>query len=76
MRLIVTSPYRSRGVAYRVGEVLDLPDGEAAALLADSPGSFAVEEQPPAPLPATAPIDGVSPANRAISRAPRRKAGG
>lgn len=70
MRLIVVSPYRSRETAYRVGEVLDLPDAEAAALLADSPGSFAVEEQPPAPL------DGKAPANRMIDRAPRRKARG
>lgn len=74
MILICTSPYRNRGVVYRVGDMITIPDEEGRALLADSPGSFRVDsvadQVTPEPAP---PMDGEAPRNTAITRAPRRK---
>jgi hypothetical protein len=41
MKLIFISPYRNRGVSYDPGQILDLTEAQAQAILADSPGSFA-----------------------------------
>jgi hypothetical protein len=64
MKLICTHRYRNRGVDYAPGAILDLAADEAAALLADSPGSF----EPYAPPKAmdAPPID-------KMVRNPRRK---
>ncbi len=47
MRLVVVAPYRAREVAYEVGQVLEVEPRQAQALLADSPGSFRVQEDTP-----------------------------
>jgi hypothetical protein len=63
VRLIVIAPYRARDVAYEVGQVLELEPGQAQALLADSPGSFQVQEDLPIglglrPIPIEPPVTG------------------
>lgn len=74
MILVCTSTYRNRGVAYRAGEIITVPDAEGRALLADSPGSFALpEDHDPARVVPTPLMDGTAPANTAITRVPKRK---
>lgn len=71
MILIVIAPYRNRKIAYTVGQRLDLPDADAAALLIDSPGSFqVVRDEPPAEKTMDEP-----PADKMIRRASRTKGG-
>ena len=46
MQLTVISRYRTQAITYEEGQVLDLTDEQAAALLNDSPGSFRRHEVP------------------------------
>lgn len=50
MKLVVISRYRTAHVIYEPGQVLEVSELEAQRLLADSPGSFAVDEPAPEPI--------------------------
>ncbi len=74
MRVVVIAPYRARNVAYEVGQVLELEPGQARALLADSPGSFQVQEDTPQlEPPITGQVTGAAVAAAASAPAPRRR---
>lgn len=49
MRLRVLADYRERGVNYREGTEIEVPDIEGEHLLSDSPGSFCVDAPEPEP---------------------------
>lgn len=74
MKLRVISRYQARSVIYQVGEVIDLPDADARALLADSPGSFEAVTKAPPEAPEVKALD-APPADKMIRRAPRTKGG-
>lgn len=58
MKIRVLKPYQSRGVFYPVDAVITVTEEEAAFLLRDAPGCFAVEgEQPEVRAVETPPVD-------------------
>jgi hypothetical protein len=52
MQLRVLSDYRRQRVAYAAGEIIDVTEDEAAFLLRDAAGTFAVYVEPVAAAPA------------------------
>jgi hypothetical protein len=76
MRLKCISRYRSATRTVEVGQILDLTDAEAAALMADAPGCWADADAPEsAPEPAAEPADKApdeAPADRMVKRSVRK----
>lgn len=56
-RLYVIGRYRSALASYEPGQVLDLSDDQARALLADSPGAFSTADPVAPRLPDAPPRD-------------------